>query len=59
MLQEEFSSDPVICVFEHSNEYSNSLLDSSKFYDELKWHPSVQLRESLRRIFCYETGVVK
>jgi hypothetical protein len=34
-------------------------LDSSKFYDELMWHPSIPMRESIRRIFSYETGVVK
>jgi nucleoside-diphosphate-sugar epimerase len=58
-VAEEFSIGPVTCVFEHSNEYSNSLLDSSKFYDELMWHPSIPMRESIRRIFSYETGVVK
>jgi nucleoside-diphosphate-sugar epimerase len=53
----EFSGDPVTCVFEYSDEYSNSLLDSRKFYDEFNWRPSVTMRESIRKIFCYEIGV--
>ena len=50
----ERSQMQIKCIYENSDGYSNSTLDSSRFYNDFSWQPTISLKSTVRRIMEYE-----